>query len=382
MTFIAATLAALGFGLAFVNGANDVSKGIATLVGCGIADYRRAIAWGTLWTAVGGLVGAVLATAMVTTFGNGLLTPGTTQTVGAGVATLLGAAAWVLIATRTGMPVSTTHAIVGSLVGVAAVAYGVDGVRWSALGGKVVLPLLFTPVLSLVLVTLLLKATRPLTAKLAGRAVARMPDCLCAEVTQSEVALAGPSSPAAAWAMAAPRLQLIVDTRASCAVERPQAASLTLDQLHWLTAGAASLARGMNDAPKIVALVLAASALGVTSTVGQAPLFMLVTAGMVLGSVVSGRRVTRLLAEGVTPMDHREGFLANLVTAGLVTAGATLGLPMSTTHVSAGGIIGAGAQRSSLDKRTLGEMLLAWVVTLPAAAALGIGTFLVGRWLS
>ena len=382
MTFIAAMLAALGFGLAFVNGANDVSKGIATLVGCGIADYRRAIAWGTLWTAVGGLVGAVLATAMVTTFGNGLLTPGTTQTVGAGVATLLGAAAWVLIATRTGMPVSTTHAIVGSLVGVAAVAYGVDGVRWSALGGKVVLPLLFTPVLSLVLVTLLLKATRPLTAKLAGRAVARMPDCLCAEVTQSEVALAGPSSPAAAWAMAAPRLQLIVDTRASCAVERPQAASLTLDQLHWLTAGAASLARGMNDAPKIVALVLAASALGVTSTVGQAPLFMLVTAGMVLGSVVSGRRVTRLLAEGVTPMDHREGFLANLVTAGLVTAGATLGLPMSTTHVSAGGIIGAGAQRSSLDKRTLGEMLLAWVVTLPAAAALGIGTFLVGRWLS
>lgn len=382
MTFIAATLAALGFGLAFVNGANDVSKGIATLVGCGIADYRRAIAWGTLWTAVGGLVGAVLATAMVTTFGNGLLTPGTTQTVGAGVATLLGAAAWVLIATRTGMPVSTTHAIVGSLVGVAAVAYGVDGVRWSALGGKVVLPLLFTPVLSLVLVTLLLKATRPLTAKLAGRAVARMPDCLCAEVTQSEVALAGPSSPAAAWAMAAPRLQLIVDTRASCAVERPQAASLTLDQLHWLTAGAASLARGMNDAPKIVALVLAASALGVTSTVGQAPLFMLVTAGMVLGSVVRGRRVTRLLAEGVTPMDHREGFLANLVTAGLVTAGATLGLPMSTTHVSAGGIIGAGAQRSSLDKRTLGEMLLAWVVTLPAAAALGIGTFLVGRWLS
>ncbi|MCC7111394.1 MAG: inorganic phosphate transporter [Deltaproteobacteria bacterium] len=382
MTLLAITLAALGFGLAFVNGANDVSKGIATLVGCGIANYRRAIAWGTLWTAVGGLVGAVLATAMVTTFGNGLLAPGTTQTVGAGVATLLGAAAWVLIATRTGLPVSTTHAIVGSLVGVAAVAYGVDGVRWSALGGKVVLPLLLSPVLALVFVTLLLKATRPSTVKLAGRAAARMPDCLCAEVTQREVALAGPSSPAAAWAMAAPRLQLIVDTRASCAVERPQAASLTLDHLHWLTAGAASLARGMNDAPKIVALVLAASALGVTSTVGQAPLFMLVTAGMVLGSLVGGRRVTRLLAEKVTPMDHREGFLANLVTAALVTAGATLGLPMSTTHVSAGGIVGAGAQRSSLDKKTLGEMALAWVTTLPAAAVLGICALLVGRWLS
>lgn len=382
MTLTAMTLAALGFGLAFANGANDVSKGIATLVGCGIANYRRAIAWGTLWTAIGGLIGAVLATAMVTTFGNGLLASGTTQTVSAGVATLLGAAAWVLIATRTGLPVSTTHAIVGSLVGVAAIAYGVDGVRWSALGGKVLVPLLLTPVLSLVIVTLLLRSTRPPTVKLAGRAAARMPDCLCAEVTQDGAVLAGAASSAAALALAAPRLRLVVDTRASCAVERPQAAMLTLDHLHWLTAGAASLARGMNDAPKIVALVLAAAALGGTSTVGHAPLFMLVTVGMVAGSVVSGRRVTRLLAERVTPMDHREGFLANLVTAALVTAGATLGLPMSTTHVSAGGIIGAGLQRSSLHTRTLGEMTLAWVVTVPAAAALGVGAFLVGRWLS
>jgi PiT family inorganic phosphate transporter len=81
-------------------------------------------------------------------------------------------------------------------------------------------------------------------------------------------------------------------------------------------------------------------------------------------------------------MDHREGFLANLVTAGLVTAGATLGLPMSTTHVSSGGIIGAGVQRSSLNTKTLKEIVLAWVVTLPAAAALGIGAFLLGRWLT
>jgi len=138
----------------------------------------------------------------------------------------------------------------------------------------------------------------------------------------------------------------------------------------------------MNDAPKIVALVLAASALQSSSTLGHPPLFILVTTGMVLGSLVGGRRVTRVLAEKVTPMDHREGFLANLVTAGLVTAGATLGLPMSTTHVSSGGIIGAGAQRSSLNLKTLKEIVLAWVVTLPAAAALGIGAFLLGRWLT
>ncbi|QQR90188.1 MAG: inorganic phosphate transporter [Myxococcales bacterium] len=355
-----------------------MSKGIATLVGSGVSEYRRARLWGTIWTAIGGLLGAILATAMVTTFGNGLLAPGTTQSLGAGVATLLGASAWVLIATRTGLPVSTTHAIVGSLVGVAAVAYGVDGVRWNALGGKVVLPLLLTPMLSFALVTVLLKATR----RFRGSAVAHMPDCLCAEVAATGPALAGISRSAGPQVARATGLQLVVAPQADCAVERPAAARLTLDHLHWFTAGAASFARGMNDAPKIVALVLAASALGGAASMGHPPLFLLVTAGMVVGSLVGGRRVTRVLAEKVTPMDHREGFLANLVTAGLVTTGATLGLPMSTTHVSSGGIIGAGAQRSSLNTKTLRDIVLAWVVTVPAAAALGIGAFLLGRWLT
>jgi len=377
MTLAAGALALLGFALAFVNGANDVSKGIATLVGSGVSDYRRAILWGTFWTAVGGLLGAVLATAMVTTFGNGLLAHGTAQTVGAGIATLVGASAWVLIATRTGLPVSTTHAIVGSLVGVAAVAYGVDGVRWSALAGKVALPLLLTPLLALGLVTILLKATK----RFAGPGLAQMPDCLCAEVTPGEPVL-GSASSTVAHAASVMRLHLVVATQNSCAVDRPQTARLTLDHLHWFTAGAASFARGMNDAPKIVALVLAASALQGATAVGSRVLFVLVTTGMVLGSLVGGRRITRVLAEKVTPMDHREGFLANLVTAGLVTAGATLGLPMSTTHVSSGGIIGAGIQRSSLNTKTLREIALAWVITLPAADALGIGALLLGRWLT
>jgi PiT family inorganic phosphate transporter len=99
------------------------------------------------------------------------------------------------------------------------------------------------------------------------------------------------------------------------------------------------------------------------------------TLGMVAGSIVGGRQVTRVLAEKVTPMDHREGVIANLVTAVLVTTGATLGLPMSTTHVSSGGIVGAGLQRSSLNKKTLRDIALAWVVTLPGAAFLGITAY-------
>ena len=89
--------------------------------------------------------------------------------------------------------------------------------------------------------------------------------------------------------------------------------------------------------------------------------------------VAGGRRVTRLLAEGVTPMNHREGLAANGVTTRLVTTGAVFGLPMSTTHVSSASIIGVGTARDSVAWGTGRSMALAWVVTLPAAALLGAG---------
>ncbi len=85
----------------------------------------------------------------------------------------------------------------------------------------------------------------------------------------------------------------------------------------------------------------------------------------------AGGRVTKVLAKDVTPMNNREGFAANLVTAALVTTGALHGLPMSTTHVASGGIFGAGAQRGALNPVALRSILLAWVFTLPAAAGLG-----------
>jgi PiT family inorganic phosphate transporter len=98
---------------------------------------------------------------------------------------------------------------------------------------------------------------------------------------------------------------------------------------------------------------------------------------MVAGSLVGGLRVTRVLAEKVTRLDHQEGFIANLVTSTLVGAAAFHGLPLSTTHVSSGAILGAGAQkgRGGIDWRTVRGMLLAWLVTVPSAAALGMAIY-------
>ncbi len=353
---------AAGLLLAYVNGANDVSKGIATLVGSGVTDYRRAIYWGALWTAAGGLAGGSLASAMVTTFGKSLLAAGTTPTATAAVATILGATAWVLIATRAGLPVSTTHAIVGAVAGVGAAAYGLHGVSWTVIGAKVVLPLLLSPAASLAVAAVLLRAT-------AGVGSTAGADCVCADV-EPAVTVA-PALGTSALIACDLRPTLSVGTRASCAAERPGALRLTLDHLHWLTSGATSFARALNDAPKMVALVLAAFVLS-GARVAPFVLFELVTLGMVAGSLAGGRRVTHLLAERITRLDHREGALGNLVTAALVGAGAIGGLPMSTTHVSSAAIVGVGWRGAGMNRWVVRDVVLAWVVTVPAAALLGV----------
>ncbi|MFL5312600.1 MAG: inorganic phosphate transporter [Myxococcales bacterium] len=362
-------LIATGVGalVAYVNGANDVSKGIATLVGSGTTSYRGALAWGTFWTGLGALAGAWLAGAMLQTFGEGLFVPGTTPTFAAAIATMLGAGVWVLVATRTGLPVSTTHAIVGSLAGVALVAYGPQAVNWETLVQKIAVPLVASPLVALATVSLLIRASVRTPA----------PDCACVAIEpMPSVAMTGEEA-SAALASALPQVRFTVARSAECAANVPQALSLRIEHLHWVTSSATSFARALNDAPKIVALMLGASALAGGATQRREMLFFVVALGMVTGSIVGGRRVTAVLAERVTPMNHREGLLANATTAALVGAGAIFGLPMSTTHVASSAIIGIGVSRAGgqTNRRTVRDMLLAWLVTLPASALLGIAVF-------
>lgn len=146
-----------------------------------------------------------------------------------------------------------------------------------------------------------------------------------------------------------------------------------LDTIHWISSGLASFARGTNDASKIVAILLLGSTTAAwPSTSSQLIAFGGVAIAMGLGSYFGGLRVTEVLAEKVTKMNHAEGLSANLTTSTLVLASGSLGLPVSTTHISSSAIIGIGLLKgwNSVRWTTVRDMALAWSVTLSASALL------------
>jgi PiT family inorganic phosphate transporter len=136
---------------------------------------------------------------------------------------------------------------------------------------------------------------------------------------------------------------------------------------HLLSASLVGFARGLNDTPKILGLVVGASIFSPAAGT------LAITVAMALGGVVAARRVAETLAEKITPMTPAQGLGANLASSLLVIAASRFGLPVSTTHVVTGGIFGIGATEGALRWRATTEILAAWVTTLPLAAALGAG---------
>jgi len=364
---------ALVFALAFANGANDVSKAIATLVGSGVTDYRSAIAWGTVWTVIGAAVAAFVARAMVNTFSHGLLQSGTIIEPAAILAVLTGAMAWVLFASRTGLPVSTTHALTGAIVGTGLVAFAGEGLIWSAIGKKIALPLLLSPFLALTVSLLIHPAVRALARRWEGACVCVMP---ASRALVSIDAHGGTRTLFQTTSFGSP----VMAVPSQCDRAGLQGLVVGLDTIHWISSGLASFARGTNDAPKIVAMLLLGSATAAwPSTSSQLAAFGGVALAMGLGSYFGGLCVTEVLTEKVTKMNHAEGLSANLTTASLVLVSGSLGLPVSTTHVSSSAIIGIGLLRglNSVRWTTVRGMVLAWVVTLPASALLACIAYLI-----
>jgi inorganic phosphate transporter, PiT family len=369
-TLLAIALVLLAGLLAYANGSNDISKSISTLVGAGVANARVAVVWGTLWTVAGVAAAAFVSSALVATFsGKGFL-DGARLPSAFPAAVAIGAISWVLFASRTGLPVSTTHAIAGALAGAGIAAQGAGALHWDVLARKVALPLGLSPLLSVAVVA----AVFPLLGRAARRA-----DTYCLCVERRELVLAGGAA-LSAHASGSPMpmgASAVLASASECDTAPAVAARVSvLDGLHWLSSALTAFARGLNDAPKIAALGLAAAALfGVRGFAFYAAL----AAAMGAGSLLSGFRVVETLAGKVTPMSPAEGFAANLVTTLLVGAASFAALPVSTTHVSTGAIVGIGLRRGPgfLRWATVGELAIAWVVTIPvagliAAAALAL----------
>ncbi len=359
--------------LAYANGTNDVSKAIATLVGSGVTNYRTAIIWGTIWTVAGAGLSVLVASAMLKTFSKGLVQPGIATPPVLALAILIGAIAWVLVASRTGLPVSTTHALTGALVGAGLVSIGSQGLAWPAIAGKIGLPLLLSPVLALTVSFLVHPVVRRVAERWEGA-------CLCVMPASRALVTIDAQGTTHTLIQTSAFGQPVVAVPAQCDRAGLQGVAIGLDSVHWLSSGLASLARGANDAPKILAMLLLGSTVAAwPNDTLKVSAFAGVALAMGLGSFIGGFRVTEVLAEKVTRMDHVEGLSANLTTSSLVLVTAALGLPVSTTHVSSSAIIGIGILKGLRAVRwtIVRDMVLAWLVTLPVAGILAALAYVV-----
>lgn len=349
--------------LAYANGANDNIKAFATVYGSGVLSYRRALAFATGAQVAGSAMSILVAGALIEAFGGkGFLPDEAIASYGFLIAVALGAVVAVGIATRLGIPISTTHALVGGLAG-AGLAFAPAELSWMTLGAVFALPLVLSPGLAMVLVAALYPVARRVRKVWGIEATTRV-------VATPKIALA---------VMQADGTAAAIQQGVSIGLEDGETAHSSrsrnlfdadaqrvADVLHLGSAISLGFARGLNDTPKILGVLLAAHVVGGLNTTVT---LVLVGGAMALGGVLHSRRLAHTLGRKITSINHGQGLLANSVSSSLVILASFAGMPVSTTHVSSGAIFGIGVWTGDADWTLVRTILLAWVVTLPIAAA-------------
>lgn len=360
--------------LAYSNGANDNFKGVASLFGSNTTSYRTALGWATLTTFAGSVAAIFLAQTLLQKFsGKGLVPDNLVVSEYFLAAVALAAGGTVILATLTGFPISTTHALTGAMVGSGWVAVGSE-VQIGVLGRMFVLPLLLSPVLAVALGALLYLVFRWSRLRMG----ITKEWCVCVGAEPQVLAMPQPSSVFA--------LQVVAPVMSASAGEQNQCAQRyagrfwgincqqAMDAAHFLSAGVVSFARGLNDTPKIAALLLVLPALGAHGSL------VAVATAIAIGGLLSSRRVAETMSHKITNLNHGQGFSANLATGLLVTTASLFGMPVSTTHVSVGALFGIGMTSQQVDLRVMRNILLSWLVTLPCAAIMGTAVYwVIGR---
>lgn len=353
--------------VAYSNGANDNFKGVASLLGSRTAEYKTALGWATATTLLGSLSSFFLATALLAKFsGKGIVPSELAGTQEFLLAVAFGAGTTVMIATLTGFPISTTHSLTGAILGTGLSAVG-STVNFAALQTGFLLPLLVSPLLAVGFGS----AAYLGATFLRQRTGISKETCVCVGTTF--VPLIKPDGSAAMLNRGA-NVSLSVDDEAIC-IERYEGRFLgfslqrVVDAGHFMSAGVVSFARGLNDTPKIVALLLTAQVVNLSYG------WLCVAVAMAAGGILNARKVAETMSFRITSMNSGQAFSANLATGVLVIVASILGSPVSTTHVSVGSLFGIGLITGKADWRVVSGILLSWVITMPLAAVFAGTTY-------
>ncbi|MFJ9906452.1 anion permease [Streptomyces sp. NPDC101152] len=304
----------------FTNGFHDTANAMATTISTGALKPKVAVAM----SAVLNLVGAFLSVEVANTISKGLVNENGIRPEVI-FAALVGAILWNLVTWLVGLPSSSSHALMGGLIGATVASAGFGAVHGDVLVTKVLLPALAAPVV-------------------AGLA-----------------------------AMLATRFSYALDSKAE-----GKAAEKGYRAGQIASAGLVSLAHGTNDAQKTMGIItLALVAGGAIAPGSNPPTWVILSAGLAiaLGTYIGGWRIIRTMGKGLTELRPQQGFAAQTSAATAILASSHLGFSLSTTHVVSGSVMGAGLGRKGGLVRwsTATRMLVAWVLTLPAAALVGAG---------
>jgi PiT family inorganic phosphate transporter len=318
ITFLVAMVIVTALAFDFTNGFHDTANAMATSIATGALRPKVAVAIsGAL-----NLAGAFLSTEVAKTISGGIVDD-TLVTPGMIFAGLVGAILWNLMTWLLGLPSSSSHALFGGLIGAVWVGAGRHGVHFDKVVEKILIP----------------AVASPLVAGLA--------------------------------ALAATYLAYRITRRA-----RPGTVSKGFRAGQIASASLVSLAHGTNDAQKTMGVItLALISCGALGHDAGPPVWVILTAGLAIacGTYIGGWRIIRTMGKGIVDIESPQGFAAESASTAVILTSANLGFALSTTQVCSGGILGAGIGRRLAEVRwgTAGQMALAWLVTLPAAAAVG-----------
>jgi PiT family inorganic phosphate transporter len=302
----------------FTNGFHDTANVVATSISTGAARPQVAIGLASLLNFAGAFISiSVAATVANDVVDSAVVTP---TVVFAG---LIGAIAWNLITWSFGLPSSSSHALIGGVVGSAVAAAGFDAVIADGLVGKVLIPAVIAPILAFVVAG----AAIGVVYRVVGR-------------------------------------------------QRPGLVTRGFRSGQLISGGLLALAHGTNDAQKTMGVItLALVANGTLGANADPPLWVIVSAAaaIALGTYSGGWRIIRTTGTRIIKMDAAQGFSAQGAGAAVILASTHFGFPLSTTHVINGGVMGAGAGKrvSAVRWGVAGNIVIAWLLTLPAAAAIG-----------